>query len=100
MSVGMDQTFARLKEGNFVARIFSFRGDYSVSPFLGFFNLVEFDNESKKLGWQSRVRWILRPGNEVFIVFNQGWLQDDHGGFHFRPADTRLAGKMQYTFRF
>ena len=100
MSVGMDQTFARLKEGNFVARIFSFRADYSVSPFLGFFNLVEFDNESKKLGWQSRVRWILRPGNEVFIVFNQGWLQDERGGFRFRPTDTRLAGKIQYTFRF
>lgn len=100
MSVAMEQTFARLKEGNFVARIFSFRADYSVSPFLGFFNLVEFDNESQKLGWQSRVRWILRPGNEVFIVFNQGWLQDERGGFHFRPTDTRLAGKLQYTFRF
>jgi hypothetical protein len=100
VSVGMEQTFARLKEGNFVARIFSFRADYSVSPFLSFFNLVQFDNESKNLGWQSRVRWILRPGNEVFIVFNQGWLQDERGGVHFRSTDTRLAGKMQYTFRF
>ncbi len=100
MSVGMDQTFARLKEGNFVARIFSFRADYSVSPFLTFYNLVQFDNESKNLGWQSRVRWILRPGNEVFIVFNQGWLQDERAGFHFRTTATRLAGKMQYTFRF
>jgi len=100
MSVGMDQTFARLKEGNFVARIFSFRADYSVSPFLTFYTLVQFDNESKNLGWQSRVRWILRPGNEVFIVFNQGWLQDERAGFHFRTTATRLAGKMQYTFRF
>jgi len=100
MSAGMDQTFARLKEGSFVARILTFRADYSVSPFLTFFNLIQFDNESKNLGWQSRVQWILKPGNEVFIVFNQGWLQDNVGGFHFRPADTRLAGKMQYTFRF
>jgi hypothetical protein len=100
MSVGMDQTFARLKEGNFVARIFSFRADYSVSPFLTFYNLAQFDNESKNLGWQSRVRWILRPGNEVFIVFSQGWLQDERGGLRFRSTDTRLAGKMQYTFRF
>jgi hypothetical protein len=100
MSAGMDQTFARLKEGNFVARIFTFRVDYSVSPFLTFYNLVQFDNESRNLGWQSRVRWILKPGNEVFIVFNQGWLQDERGGFHFRATDTRLAGKMQYTFRF
>jgi hypothetical protein len=100
ISVGMDQTFARLKEGNFVARVFTSRADYSVSPFLTFFNLVQFDNESKNLAWQSRVRWILKPGNEVFIVFSQGWLQEERGGFHFRPTDTRLAGKMQYTFRF
>ena len=100
MSAGMDQTFARLKEGNFVARIFTFRANYSVSPFLTFFNLVQFDNESKNLGWQSRVQWILKPGSEVFIVFNQGWLQENAGGFHFRRTDTRLAGKLQYTFRF
>lgn len=99
-SVALNQTFARLPEGNFVARVLSLRADYSVSPLLTFFNLVQFDNESKNLGWQSRVRWILRPGNEVFIVFNQGWFQDERGGFHFRATDTRLAGKIQYTFRF
>jgi hypothetical protein len=95
-----EQTYARLPQGNFVARVFSLRADYSVSPFLTFFNLVEFDNESRNLGWQGRVRWILRPGNEVFIVFNQGWLQQERGGFAFRSADTRLAMKVQYTFRF
>jgi hypothetical protein len=99
-NIGMDQTFARLKEGNFVARIFSFGADYSVSALLTFYNLVQLDNESRNLGWQSRVRWILRPGNEVFVVFNQGWLQDERGGFNFRATDTKLAGKLQYTFRF
>lgn len=98
--LGLRQTFARLKEGNFVARIYSFRADYSVSPYLSFFNLVQYDNESRNMGWQSRVRWILRPGNELFLVFNQGWLQDERGGIKFRPVETRLSGKFQYTFRF
>lgn len=96
----VDQTFARLKEGRFAARIFLLRAEYSVSPFLTFFNLVQFDNDSRNLGWQSRVRWIIRPGNEVFLVFNQGRMQDERGGFHFRSAGTGLAVKMQYTFRF
>ncbi|HXG91412.1 MAG TPA: DUF5916 domain-containing protein [Blastocatellia bacterium] len=100
MSIGANQTFARLPEGNFVARVLTFRANYSVSPYLTFFNFVQYDNESRNLGWQSRVRWIIRPGSEVFLVFNQGWLQDERGGFHFRSADTRFAGKMQYTFRF
>ena len=65
-----------------------------------FFNLVQYDNESRDLGWQSRVCWILKPGNEVFLVFHQGWLQDERGGVNFRASRTGLAGKMQYTFRF
>jgi hypothetical protein len=99
-SLSLDQTFARLREGNFVARVFSLRANYSVSPYLTFFNLVQFDNESRDLGWQSRVRWIIKPGNEVFLVFNQGWVQDERGGVNFRSSRTGLAGKMQYTFRF
>lgn len=99
-SFDTEQTFARLPQGNFVARIYSFRANYSVSPFLSFSNLVQFDNESRDLGWQSRVRWILRPGNDLFLVFSQGWLQDPRGGFHFSPADTKLSTKFQYTFRF
>lgn len=98
MSFESEQTFARLKEGNFVARLFSLTADYSVSPFLTFFNLIQYDNESRDLGWQSRVRWIIRPGNEAFIVFNQGWLREPGGSF--RSARTGLAGKLQYTFRF
>ena len=100
MSAEWDQTFARLQQGNFVARVFTIRANYSVTPYLTFFNLVQFDNDSRNMGWQSRVRWILKPGNEMFLVFNQGWLQDERGGFKFRAAETKLSGKFQYTFRF
>ena len=100
MSAGWNQTFAHLKEGTFVARVYTIRANYSVSPYLSFFSLVQFDNESKNLGWQSRVQWIRRPGNEVFLVFNQGWIQDDAGGFRFRAVETKFSGKFQYTFRF
>jgi hypothetical protein len=98
-----DLTFARLREGNFAARIFTFRADYSVSPFLTFFNLVQFDNDSNNLGWQSRVRWIFEPGKELFLVFDQGWIHetipgDDRRRFH--SADRQLSAKLQYTFRF
>ncbi|MBI1746722.1 MAG: carbohydrate binding family 9 domain-containing protein [Acidobacteria bacterium] len=99
-SLDLDQTFARLKQGDFVTRIISWRSNYSVSPFLTFYNLLQFDSESKNLGWQSRVRWIIHPGNELFFVFTHGHLQDDRGGFHFRPAETGLALKLHYTFRF
>ena len=98
--ISLQQTFARLAEGEFVARLLVLKSDYSVSPLLTFFNLVQFDNEARNLGWQSRVRWTVRPGNDTFLVFGQGWLQDEARGLRFHPTDTKLAAKVQYTFRF
>jgi hypothetical protein len=94
------QTFARLPQGRFVARIFTVRANYSLTPFITFANLVQFDNDSRNLGWQCRVRWIFKPGNDLFLVFNQGWLQDPSGGFRYDISDTKIATKIQYTFRF
>jgi len=98
--VTVEQTFARLPQGNFVARVWALRADYAFSPFFTVANFLQYDNESRNLGWQSRLRWILKPGNDLFLVFNQGWEQQPVGGFNFRKAGTRLTGKVQYTFRF
>jgi hypothetical protein len=93
------QTFARLPQGNFVARVWTLRADYAFSPFFTLANFLQYDNESRNLGWQSRLRWILKPGNDLFFVFNQGWEQEI-GGLTFRKVGTRATGKVQYTFRF
>ena len=100
VSFGTNQTFAHLAEGNFVARVLTGQVNFSASPFLTFSNLIQFDNESRNLSWQSRTRWIIKPGNDFFIVFNQGWIQEDQGGFHYQPHESRLSTKFQYTFRF
>ena len=100
ISLNSNQTFARLPQGNFVARIFSTQINYAVSPFLSFSNLIQFDNRSGNLGLQSRVRWTLEPGNDVFFIFGQGWIQEMGGFYDFRQQDSRLATKLQYTFRF
>ena len=99
-SIAANQTFAHLPEGDFIARIITSNIDFAVSPFLSFTNLIQYDNRSDNLGWQSRVRWTLQPGRDLFIVFNQGWLQDPMGGFRFQAQDTKVSTKFQYTFRF
>ena len=99
-SLDANQTFARLKEGNFVARLFTLRLNYSVSPFISISNFAQYDNDSRNLGWQSRFRWILKAGNDIFMTVNQGWQQESEGGLHFRVSDRKLAAKVQYTLRF
>ncbi len=95
-----NQTFARLPQGHFAARILSTQVNYTASPFLTFSNLIQFDSLSKNLGWQSRARWTLVPGNDLFVVFSQGWIQDAAGGYQFTAQNSKLSTKFQYTFRF
>jgi hypothetical protein len=97
-----NQTFAHLPEGDFIARIFSSSISYAASPTLSFSNLVQYDNRSRNLGWQSRMRWTLQPGSDLFFAFRQGWIQDmqDRGNLRFRTEDSKLSGKFQYSFRF
>jgi hypothetical protein len=101
-SVSTNQTFARLPQGNFVARIFTSNIGFTASPALSFSNLIQYDNRSRNLGWQSRIRWTLRPGNDLFVAFNQGWIQEEHENrsMRFRVQDSKLSTKFQYSHRF
>jgi hypothetical protein len=98
-SVNTNQTFARLPQGRFTARISTMNLNYAVSPRLSLTNLVQYDNRSRNLGWQSRVRWTLKPGDDLFISFNQGWIREEGVDPGFRSEDNKLAVKLQYAFR-
>ena len=102
ISFSTNQTFAQLPEGDFTARILSGTVNYSASPFLTFSNLIQYDNRSRNMSWQSRARWTLRPGNDVFFVLGQGWIRETTtlGDDRFRALDTKVSTKVQYTARF
>jgi hypothetical protein len=52
-------------------------------------------------GWASGIsivyRWILKPGNDLFLVVNRGWLKDFEGSFE--PSFDKASAKLQYTIR-
>jgi hypothetical protein len=99
LAVEGNKTWARLPEGDFTATILSSRIDYSASPRLSLSSLVQYDNRSRNLGWQTRLRWTMQPGNDLFFAFNQGWIHEE-GDLRFRPQDRKMSAKFQYTFRF
>ncbi len=100
LDTGIRYTLANLPEGKFSARVFTTNLDFSISPQLTFSNLIQYDNRSRNLGLQSRIRWILKPGNDLFISFNQGWINEDRGSLRFLSSDSKIATKFQYTYRF
>lgn len=97
-SFRIDQNWVDLKEGHFSTNLAMYRLDYSFTPFISLANFVQYDTDSRNVGLQSRLRWILQPGNEFFIVLNHNWQENDLN--RFESAQTRFRVKLNYTFRF
>ena len=77
-SFNTNTTCAHLPQGDFVARIVTANIDYSASPTLSFSNLVQYDNRSRNLGWQSRMRWTQQTGQRPVHLVQPG--MDPRGG--------------------
>ena len=86
-----------LPAGRFTAKVLAGRLEVNFTPNLGWSNLVQYDSDSRELGFQSRLRWRVRPGSDVFVVVNRGWVHEEDGVF--RPYFDRGSAKVQHTFR-
>jgi hypothetical protein len=87
-----------LPAGEFTTQILAGRVELAVNPNLAWSNLVQYDSDSRELGFQSRLRWRVRPGSDVFVVFNRGWVREEDGSY--RGYFDRGSAKVQHTFRF
>ena len=97
-SFQLERNWVWLAEGDFDTSLVMVRLDCAFTPFISLANFVQYDSESANIGLQSRFRWILAPGNEVFVVLNHAWQEDAFD--RFESAQTRLRVKLNYTFRF
>jgi hypothetical protein len=94
----LQQFFVNLPQGSFRTRLALYKLDYAFTPFLSLSNFIQYDTDSRNLGFQSRLRWIVTPGNELFFVVNQGWEQNSLD--RFEAVQTNVRAKLNYTFRF
>lgn len=93
--------FGALPEGKFIQRLYQLNLAYAFSPNLVFTNYLQYDNESHNIGNNMRLRWTIRPGNDLFVVWNRGWTRliltrDD---LSIIPDNEVLAVKLRWTFR-
>jgi hypothetical protein len=87
----------RLREGAFDVRIITGRVNIAFTPDLVWNTLVQYDNVSRQLGLDSRLRWTWRPGNDLFLVFNDLWDYED--GELTKP-NREITFKAVAAFRF
>jgi hypothetical protein len=101
LGITADNNFGHLKQGNFVQRLWQVQSAYAWSPNLVLTSFIQYDSESQNLGTNTRLRWTLKPGNDVFVVWNRGWqrLLLRPGDFGLTPENQMLAVKLRWTFR-
>ena len=87
----------RLPQGNFDARLFSAKAVYTVTPDLQFSVLAQYDNFSAEMGLNFRAKWTVKPGNDLYLIVNQGYDTSDE---NFRPVQNDTSLKGAWTFRF
>jgi Domain of unknown function (DUF5916)/Carbohydrate family 9 binding domain-like len=86
-----------LAEGKFSTKVLRAVINTQFNPFISISNNIQFDSVSRVLGWQSRLRWIVKPGNDIYFVWLNNWLDS---GQTFTTLDRNAAAKVVYTYRF
>jgi len=89
----------KLRQGSFHTRLYRIVPELQFSPWIAWVNNIQYDTQSAVLGWQSRFRWILKPGNDLYVVYTQNWF-DDPLQSSIYTLDRRFATKLLYTRRF
>lgn len=88
-----------LPQGDFKLRLGRVGLDIIFSNTLSWATLIQYDNGSETVGFNSRLHWVPEAGREGFIVLNHNLLDLDRND-SFHSSLSALSLKFSYTFRY
>lgn len=84
----------------FETNLFTANLGFDFTPDISLSSNIQYDDVSKTLGTNTRFRWIITPGTDVFFVYNHNWLDDPALQKRFFTLQQGAAMKIVYTYRF
>ncbi len=97
MSAGADVDWFELEGGEFETLILNSSVRLTPTAKISISSRVQFDTVSSQLGLNSRLRWMVTPASDIYLVFNQGFRRFDD---RFDRTSTEAVAKVGWTFRF
>ena len=92
--------FGHTPQGNFVERLWQFKGALSWNPDLSLNTFVQYDNISYDLTSNTRLRWTFKPGDDFYLIWDRTWVRNvTHPGLNLAPDAQSITAKIQWTFR-
>jgi hypothetical protein len=93
--------FGYLPQGNFVQRLYQLKVAYSFNPDLELSSFAQYDSSIGHTGVNARLRWIISPGRDFFLVFNRGVAASvDDPSARLAPISNVVIAKLRWDFRF
>jgi len=100
-ALNFERNVVHLDEDNFKTNLARLRVQVDFTADLSWSTFVQWDDVSDEVGINSRLRWIIEPGNDLFLVFNYEVSTGAPGGeTRFRSLDSEVTFKVAWTFRF
>ncbi|MFT7517021.1 MAG: hypothetical protein ACI84O_000809 [Myxococcota bacterium] len=98
IKLSYNENRGHLPARDFTTRVQSMAFDLSFGPQLSWDTLLQADNQSDTLGMQSRLRYLLEDGRELFFVADSGW--EELANRMIVPTQHDLTLKVVYALRF
>lgn len=97
-----ERNVGRMPAGRFVEDLVGTRLRINVSPDLQLSSFVQYDNDSRSVGTNTRLRWTFSPLGDLFVVYNHNLDTRDPVTLQRRWAfaSNQLLVKVQYAFRY
>ncbi len=101
ISLGVDAIIVRgtFPQGKYKTNLYRVKGDFFLNPDMGLMTFIQYDDESRKLGANIRLKWRISPGNTVYLVYNKSWERRWDPISRFFPMQDLGVFKIQLSVR-
>ena len=88
-----------LPAGRFSENVLQVKFDLHLTPDLGLTSYVQYDNVSGQVGYNGKFYWQIKPGNIIYLVYNDNWIRQWDPQSRFVNSEQKLIFKVQLNFR-
>jgi hypothetical protein len=101
ISTDIERNVVDLPEGNFEVDLTRLEAAWDINPWASISGNIQYDTQSEVVGLFARARWIMRPGNDLYIVYTNNWQNLGASPFdrEFRTLSRGGSVKVNYTYR-
>jgi len=103
LSTAVERNEVWLVEGDFDTHLVRVSGSWNLNPLTSLTGNLQYDDVTGLVGLYARARWIVTPGNDIFLVWNHNWQNEVERLFNRQEFSTISRGaamKVNYSIRF